>query len=141
MKTLKYFFVGALLLSMQMPAMAQDVKTDVAAITKVVVDAKGDVATTKSQVKDFVKAHKKDAEALAGLGRAFMNAKNLEQAKVYAEMAIKANKNSASGYILHGDISVIEENAGEAAMWYETATMNDPKNPSYVKYARIYQKR
>ena len=26
MKTLKYFFVGALLLSMQMPAMAQDVK-------------------------------------------------------------------------------------------------------------------
>lgn len=141
MKTLKYFFVGALLLSMQMPAMAQDVNTDVAAITKVVVDAKGDVATTKSQVKDFVKAHKKDAEALAGLGRAFMNAKNLEQAKVYAEMAIKANKNSASGYILHGDISVIEENAGDAAMWYETATMNDPKNPaSYVKYARIYQK-
>ena len=141
MKTLKYFFVGALLLSMQMPAMAQDVNTDVAAITKVVVDAKGDVATTKSQVKDFVKAHKKDAEALAGLGRAFMNAKNLEQAKVYAEMAIKANKNSASGYILHGDFSVIEENAGDAAMWYETATMNDPKNPaSYVKYARIYQK-
>ena len=76
MKTLKYFFVGALLLSMQMPAMAQDVNTDVAAITKVVVDAKGDVATTKSQVKDFVKAHKKDAEALADAN------KNLEEAEM-----------------------------------------------------------
>lgn len=141
MKTLKYFFVGALLLSMQMPAMAQDVKTDVDAITKVVVDAKGDVAATKAQVKEFMKLHKKDAEALAGLGRAFMNAKNLEQAKVYAELAIKANKNSASGYILHGDISALEDNGGEAAMWYQTATMNDPKNPTaYVKYARIYQR-
>lgn len=141
MKAIKYFFVGALLLSMQMPAMAQDVKTDVAAITKVVVDAQGDVKTTKDQVKEFLKTYKKDAEAIAGLGRAFMNAKNLEQAKLYAEMAIKANKNSAAGYILHGDISVIEENAGDAAMWYETATMNAPKNPtSYVKYARIYQK-
>ena len=138
---MKYFVIGAMMLSMSAPAMAQDVKAQVDAITKVVMDANGDVAATKAQVKEFMKLYKKDAEALAGLGRAFMNAKNLEQAKIYADLAIKANKNSASGYILHGDISVIEENAGDAATWYQTATMYDPKNPtSYVKYARIYQK-
>lgn len=130
-----------MLLSMSAPVMAQDAKAQIDAITKVVVDAKGDVAATKNQVKEFMKLYKKDANALAGLGRAFLNAKNLEQAKVYADMAIKVGKNNAAGYILHGDISSVEENGGEAAMWYETATTVDPKNPtSYVKYARVYQK-
>lgn len=141
MKTMKYFVIGAMMLSMSAPAMAQDVKAQVDAITKVVVDAKGDVAATKAQVKEFMKLNKKDAEAVAGLGRAFMNAKNLEQAKIYADLAIKVGKASAAGYILHGDIAAIEENGGEAAMWYQTGTTVDPKNPtSYVKYARIYQR-
>ena len=88
MKTMKYFVIGAMMLSMSAPAMAQDVKAQVDAITKVVVDAKGDVAATKAQVKEFMKLNKKDAEAVAGLGRAFMNAKNLEQAKIYANLEI-----------------------------------------------------
>ena len=79
MKTMKYFVIGAMMLSMSAPAMAQDVKAQVDAITKVVVDAKGDVAATKAQVKEFMKLNKKDAEAVAGLGRAFMNAKNLSR--------------------------------------------------------------
>ena len=98
---MKYFVIGAMMLSMSAPAMAQDVKAQVDAITKVVVDAKGDVAATKAQVKEFMKLNKKDAEAVAGLGRAFMNAKNLEQAKIYADLAIKVGKASAAGYILH----------------------------------------
>ena len=141
MKAIKYFVIGAMLAGMSAPAMAQVDKAQVDAITKVVIDAKGDVKATKDQVKDYIKLNKKNADAIAALGRAFLNAKNLEQAKLYADQAIKVGKNNAAGYILHGDISAVEENGGEAAMWYETATTVDPKNPtSYVKYARVYQK-
>ena len=141
MKAIKYFVIGAMLAGMSAPAMAQVDKAQVDAITKVVIDAKGDVKATKDQVKDYMKLNKKNADAIAALGRAFLNAKNLEQAKLYADQAIKVGKNNAAGYILHGDISAVEENGGEAAMWYETATTVDPKNPtSYVKYARVYQK-
>ena len=141
MKTIKYYVIGAMLFGMTAPAMAQDVKTQVDAITKVVLNAKGDVNATKADVKEFLKLYKKNADAIAGLGRAYMNAKNYEQAKVYAEQAIKVGKNNAAGYILHGDIAALEDNGGEAAMWYETATTVDPKNPTpYVKYARVYQK-
>ena len=43
-----------MMLSISAPSMAQDVKSQVTAITKVVVDAKGDVNATKAQVKDFM---------------------------------------------------------------------------------------
>lgn len=141
MKAIKYLVAGALMLSFTAPTMAQDVKSQVDAITKVVVDANGDVVATKNQVKEFLKQNKKDAEALAGLGRAFLSAKNFEQAKVYADMAIKTNKNNAAGYILHGDIASAEDNGGEAATWYEQSITFDPQNPvAYTKYARVYQK-
>ena len=130
-----------MMLSISAPSMAQDVKSQVTAITKVVVDAKGDVNATKAQVKDFMKANKKNAEALAGLGRAFLTAKNYEQAKVYADLAMKFGKNDAAGYILRGDIASAEDNGGEAAYYYEMATQQAPQEPSaYVKYARVYQK-
>lgn len=141
MKAIKYLLAGALMLSFSAPTMAQDVKSQVDAITKLVVDAKGDVNATKSQVKDFIKLNKKNAEALAGLGRAFLNAKNYEQAKLYGDMALKANKNSAAGYLLHGDIAAAQDDGGGAASWYEQATFYDKQNPlAYVKYARVYQK-
>ena len=112
MKAIKYFVIGAMLAGMSAPAMAQVDKTQVDAITKVVIDAKGDVKATKDQVKDYIKLNKKNADAIAALGRAFLNAKNLEQAKLYADQAIKVGKNNAAGYILHGDISAVEENGG-----------------------------
>lgn len=51
MKAIKYFVAGALMLSIAAPSMAQDVKSQVDAITKVVVDAKGDVVATKAQLR------------------------------------------------------------------------------------------
>ncbi len=141
MKAIKYLVAGVLALSMSAPAMAQDVKSQVDAITKVVIDAKGDVNATKSQVKAFTKMNKKNAAALAGLGRAFLRAKNYDQAHLYADMAIKANKNLSDGYILHGDACAAQDDGGAAASWYEQATYYDKQNPEgYVKYARVYQK-
>ena len=129
------------MLSIAAPTMAQDVKSQVDAITKIVVDAKGDVAATKAPVKEFMKANKKNAEALAGLGRAFLAAKNFEQAKVYADMAMKMGKTSAVGYVLRGDIASAEDDGGMAASYYEMATQQAPQDPTaYVKYARVYQK-
>lgn len=141
MKAIKYLVAGALMLSIAAPTMAQDVKSQVDAITKVVVDAKGDVNATKNQVKEFMKTNKKNADALAGLGRAFLAAKNFEQAKLYADQAMKIGKNNAAGYILRGDIASAEDDGGLAASYYEMATQQAPQEPSaYVKYARVYQK-
>ena len=129
------------MLSFSAPTMAQDVKSQVDAITKVIVDAKGDANATKAQVKEFTKVNKKNADALAGLGRAFLSAKNYDEAKVYADMALKANKNSAAGYLLQGDIAAAQDDGGGAASWYEQATYYDKQNPlGYIKYARVYQK-
>lgn len=129
------------MLSFAAPTMAQDVKSQVDAITKLVVDTKGDVNATKNQVKEFTKINKKNADALAGLGRAFLSAKNFEQAKLYGDMAIKANKNAAAGYLLQGDIAAAQDDGGAAASWYEQATYYDKQNPlGYIKYARVYQK-
>lgn len=89
MKTIKYLVAGLLLASLSVPAMAQTSQADIDAITKVIVDAKGDAVATKDQVKDFKKAHKKDATALAGLGRAFLEAKNFQMAEEIANLAIK----------------------------------------------------
>lgn len=141
MKTIKYVLAGVLVLSTALPVKAQNVKAQVDAITKVVVDAKGDVKATKDAVKEFTKVFKKDPQALAGLGRAFFDGGNEAEALKYADMAIKANKNSAFGYLLKGDMAAVKDQAGEAAMWYQTATQLDPKNPlGYIKYARVYQK-
>ena len=141
MKAIKYLVAGALMLSISAPSMAQDVKSQIDAITKVVVDAKGDVVATKAPVKEFMKANKKNAEAIAGLGRAFLAAKNFEQAKIYADQAMKVGKAVAAGYILRGDIASAEDDGGMAASYYEMATQQAPQEPTaYVKYARVYQK-
>lgn len=141
MKTMKYLVAGLLLAGLSVPAMAQTSQADIDAITKVIVDAKGDVLATKAQVKEFTKAHKKDAVAIAALGRAFLEAKNYEKAEEIANLAIKANGKSAEGYILLGDIASAQDDGGKAAGYYEQGTYYEPANPtSYVRYATVYQK-
>lgn len=142
MKAIKYFVVGAML-SISATAMAQSatVQAQIDEITKTVVEAKGDVKATKDAVKLFMKSYKKDADALAGLGRAFMKAGNMAEAQRYAALARKVGKNKAAGYILEGDIAAVQDDGGTAASWYQQATMFDPNNTNgYVKYARVYQK-
>lgn len=141
MKTLKYFFAGALMLSISAQSMAQDVKSQIDAVSKVIIANQGNLKAQQAAAKDFVKLYKKNPEALAGLGRAFLDAKDQTNALKYADMAIKAGKNKAAGYLLKGDIAAINDDGGEAAMWYQTATQLDPQNPTgYIKYARVYQK-
>ena len=139
MKTIKYLVAGALVLSTGLPVKAQNVKTQIEAISKVING--GDAKATKAAVAEFLKANKKDATALAELGRVYFEAENNEEAQKYADMAIKADKSSSAGYLLKGDIARRADEGGEAAMWYETATMQAPQDPTpYIRYARVYQK-
>lgn len=126
------------------PTMAQDVKSQVEAISKVIIDNKANPAAVADQVKDFVKENKKNAEALAGLGRAYFEIKDTASAREYANMAIergKDNKGKALAYILLGDIAALSDEGGGAASQYNQAMLLDPQNPSgYIKYAAVYRK-
>ena len=143
MKTNKYIAIAALSLGFSAPTMAQNVQGDIDQIAKVIKDHKGslEVDPAKSQIKDWYKAHKKDAKALAGLGQAYFDIKDTMNAKKYANEAIKRDNHCGDGYILLGDIQAMASNdGGEAAVWYQNAKTMDPKNPKgYVKYAYVYR--
>lgn len=122
-------------------SMAQDVKSQINAISKVVAANKNNPKAAEAQVKEYLKLNKKNAEALVGLGRAYLEIKDTANAKKYAEQAMKVNKKSGDACVLLGDIEVLKDNGGAAAGWYQQATMVDPQNPQgYIGYARIYQK-
>lgn len=140
MKAIKYLLAGAFLIGMSAQAIAQDIKAQIESISKVVIANKANPEAAEDQVKDFYKEYKKNAEAMAGLGRAFLDIKDTANAKKYAEQAIKVGKNNAAGYILLGDIEVFKNDGGAAASWYKQATILDPQNPQgYIKYANIYR--
>ncbi len=123
--------------------MAQsDVKSQVDAITKVIVDNKDNLEAVKDQIKDFAKENKKNGVALAGLGRAYLDIKDTLNSKKYGEMAISRDEHCGAGYILLGDIEAFKNDGGGAAAWYQQSILMDPKNPQgYIKYANVYRKR
>ena len=142
MKKMKYLVAGLLLAGLSAPVMAQTSQVEADAIANVMkVKATGDVKATQKEVKEYTKLYKKDAAAIAALGRAFLDAKDYVQAEAMANLAIKANGKSAEGYILLGDIASAQDDGGKAAGYYEQGTYYEPTNPtSYVRYATVYQK-
>ena len=97
MKAIKYLLAGALMIGFSAQSMAQDIKSEVKAITKVIVDNKSNLDAVEDQIKAFYKANKKNPEALAGLGRAYFEVKDSVNAEKYANLAIKqARKSSRS---------------------------------------------
>lgn len=143
MKAIKYLLAGALMIGFSAQSMAQDIKSEVKAITKVIVDNKSNLDAVEDQIKAFYKANKKNPEALAGLGRAYFEVEDSVNAEKYANLAIKQGKNNAAGYILLGDIcAYLQDDGGAAAGWYQQAIHFDPQNPQgYIKYASIYRGR
>lgn len=141
MKSIKYFFIGVLLIGFSAPAMSQDVKSDIENITKLVKENKDNPAAIKDQIKLFRKNYKKNAEALTALGRAYLDVKDTANASAFAENAIKVNSKYGPGYVLMGDIEVFKDNGGTASAWFEQATMNDPQSvDGYRRYAQVNSK-
>ena len=140
MKQLKYVLVGALMLGINAPVMAQeDNKTVIESITKVI---KSNSSDAEEQVKAVFKKNKKNPEVLVGIARAYFEQKDTAKARVYADFANKAAKyKCAQAYVLLGDISAMGEDGGTAAQHYQQAISFDPKNPEpYYKYANVYRK-
>ena len=120
------------------PVMAQDATSAVEQATKII---KSGAEDKDKQVTSVFKTVKKDAKAVAGIGRAYLNAKDYTNADKYADLAIKANKNCAAGYVLKGDICVMKDDGGAASSWFENATTLDPQDPEgYRRYAQINAK-
>ena len=140
MKQLKYVLVGALMLGINAPVMAQeDNKSVIESITKVI---KSNSSDAEEQVKAVFKKNKKNPEVLVGIARAYFEQKDTAKARVYADFANKAAKyKCAQAYVLLGDISALGEDGGTAAQHYQQAISFDPKNPEpYYKYANVYRK-
>lgn len=140
MKAIKYLFMGVLMTGFGTAVMAQDgSKADVDAVKKLISSKPVDF---DKQMKPFYKANKKNPENLVAFGRAFIEAKDTANARVYANHALEASKNKcAPAYILLGDIEAIGDNGGGAASYYDQAIYADPKNrDAYYKYALVYRK-
>ncbi len=141
MKAIKYLLIGALITGFSAPMVAQDVKSDIEKMTKLVKDNKGNTAAIQSEIKNFRKAYKKNAEALTALGRAYLDVKDTANAQLFAETAIKVNSKYGPGYVLMGDIEAFKDNGGEASAWFEQATVMDPQNvDGYRRYAQVNSK-
>ena len=140
MKAIKYLVMAALMIGFSATAMAQDgSKADIDAVKKIISSKPADMA---KQLKPFYKANKKNADNLIAFGRAFFEAKDTANAKVYAIYALEAKKNQfAPAFILLGDIEALADNGGGAAAYYDQAIYANPKEAeAYFKYANVYRK-
>ena len=134
MKAIKYLFVGALMLSLSAPVVAQDNKAAIDEAIQLVKD-KADVKL----VKAFAKKYKKNGEVLTGLARAYYEQEDTANAAVYAQQA--STLKYAPAYVLLGDIAALADDGGRAGQMYQQAMYFDPKLPeAYTKYATMYSK-
>ena len=139
MKAIKYLFMGALMTVVSGSAMAQtSVKDAVNAIK-----TNKDKAAVADIVKSAVKENKKDAKALAAIGRAYLDVKDTANTRKYADMAIAVTNKAKTGkvgdgFMVMGDLEYYKDNPGAAAAMYQNAYYVEPNNISaYVKYARV----
>ena len=109
MKAIKYLVLGVLTVGFSASVMAQDgSKADIDAV-KQIISSKPE--NMEKAMKPFYKANKKNAENLVAFGRAFMEAKDSANAKLYANYALQATKNKcAPAYLLLGDIEALYTN-------------------------------
>lgn len=140
MKALKYLMMGVLTVGFGTPVMAQDgSKADVDAVKKIISSKPADL---DKQMKPFFKANKKNADNLVAFARAFYEAKDTANAKVYANHALTASKNkNAAAFVLLGDIEALGDDGGAAAQLYDQAIYADSKCvDAYTRYAMVYSK-
>ena len=140
MKAIKYLVMGALMLGFGTQVKAQDgSKADVDAVKKMISSKPADL---DKQMKPFYKANRKNAQNLYEFGRAFYEANDTANARVYANYALEASKNKfAPAYVLLGDIAALSDDGGAAAAYYDNAIYYDKKLvEAYRKYAMVYRK-
>lgn len=139
MKKIKYMIIGAMMTIIAAPAAAQAQQDEI--MSQVTTIIKSGAPDANKQVAQIEKLYKKDADALISIGKAYLAAKDYANAKVYADKAMKVDKNNGAAYVLRGNIAVGEDEGGEAAQWFQQAIYFAPKNPDgYRRYAQIMSK-
>ena len=140
MKTMKYVLMGVLALGFSASVMAQDgSKADVDAVKRIISSKPADL---QKQLKPFYNKNKKNTENLLAFARAFYEANDTANARVYANHALTASKNKcAPAYVLLGDIAALADDGGAAAAYYDQAIYADSKYvDAYKRYAMVYSK-
>lgn len=141
MKKIKYMFIGAMMTVIAAPAMAQTDASNIGLEVTNIIKTVSDKKMQDKQVTALAKPFKKDAKALAEIGRAYLGQKDFDNAKLYGEKAVAANKKAAAGYILLGEIASAQDDGGTATMQYQQAMYADPKDPEgYRRYASAMSK-
>ncbi len=139
MKTIKYLAIGVLLTIVSAPVKAQtDIKSAIGQVESIL---KSGAENADKQIDKIAKPFKKDAKALAAIGRVYLQADNSEKAEEYANKAIDRTKNCGEAYILLADIAIRNDDGGKAAGMFQQAMHLDPNNPEgYRRYAYLMAK-
>lgn len=138
MKRLNLFLVGACVAASSLYAQSEDWKAGVAKVKELI---KTNPEMAEEQADDLLKGkNKKNVDLVLAIGRAYLEAGQLEQADEYVKIAKKADSKSAAVSVFEGDIAVARKDAGTASQRYEEAIYFDANcKEAYLKYADIYR--
>ena len=138
MKRLNLFLLGACVAASSLYAQSEDWKAGVEKVRDLI---KTNPEMAEEQADDLLKGkNKKNVDLVLAIGRAYLDAGQLEQADDYVKLAKKADSKSAAVSIFEGDIAVARNDPGAASQRYEEAIYFDPNcKEAYLKYADIYK--
>ena len=138
MKRLNLFLLGACVAASSLYAQSDDWKAGVEKVKDLI---KTNPEMAEEQADDLLKGkNKKNVDLVLAIGRAYMEAGQLEQAEDFVKIAKKADSKSATVSIFEGDIAVARKDPGTASQRYEEAIYFDPNcKEAYLKYADIYK--
>lgn len=138
MKRFHLLLLGACLAISPMYAQTDDWKSSVEKVKELI---KSDPKEAADQAKDLLKGkNKKNVELILAIGRAYLDAGQLDEADEYATKARKADGKSADVSVFAGDIAVVRKDPGTAGQRYEEAIYFDANcKEAYLKYADIYK--
>lgn len=139
-KRIQVFLAGAFIAVGSLCAQSSDTdwKSQVAKLKETI---QSNPEQAEEEAKELIKGkNKKNIDLLIAIGRAYLDADNLSEAKDYASRARKVDGKSAAASLLEGDIAIKEQDAGKASQKYEEAIYFDPHcTEAYLKYADIYK--
>lgn len=101
---------------------------------------KTDPATATKSFDELLKGkNKKNVSLYIAVSKAFLNEGKTQEAKSYADRALKVDNKSAKVCMLAGDVALAMKDAGTACGYYEQAILFDESSSeAYYKYAHAY---
>lgn len=139
MKRFQLFLAGAFIAVA--PLWAQTENDWQPGVAKVKELIQTDPARASEQAGQLLKGkNKKNADLLAAIGQAYLEAGRTADAEAYLAVARKANSKSAAVSVLEGDLALAAKDAGRACQLYEQAIYFEPTcRDAYLKFADVYK--